>query len=78
MNNINQSMLFNSRRFMLHMIYTFQLITFSIYSLIPPMRRKKLPWLKSFSDVLNFLGLLNVANFSRMGLPSGNASRGRF
>ena len=46
--------------------------------LIPPMRRKKLPWLKSFSDVLNFLGLLNVANFSLIGLPSGRASRGRF
>ena len=64
----------------------FNLGTVSIYHtpnyifnlLIPPMRRKKLPWLKSFSDVLNFLGLLNVANFSLIGLPSGRASRGRF
>ena len=45
---------------------------------IPPIRRKKLPWLKSFSEVLNFRGRRNVASFSRTGLPSGRASRGRF
>jgi hypothetical protein len=45
---------------------------------MPPILRKKLPWLKSFSEVLYFRGLRKVANFSRMGLPSGSASRGRF
>ena len=60
------------------MICNWIFIFCTLHLLIPPMRKKKLPWLKSFSDVLNFLGLLNVANFSRMGLPSGNASRGRF
>ena len=43
---------------------------------MPPILRKKLPWLKSFSDVLYFFGLLSVDSFSP--IPSGSASRGRF
>ena len=46
--------------------------------LMPPTLRKKIPWLNSFSEVLNLRGLLNEVNFSRTGLPSGRASLGRF
>ena len=75
---INWNILLNSVIIIVATVPFYHISNYIFNLLIPPMRRKKLPWLKSFSDVLNFLGLLNVANFSLIGLPSGRASRGRF